>query len=243
MPIERQYCVRLPAVRPANSCGVSSSRGRLRRLASAGLILWLCGASALARAGTDWMIRGGFVKLYPKAENGRFEYPDQPGIPVGIDIQNSAGFSVEITRMLSERWAVELFLSSPFEHEVKFEHSPYRDRVGYVATVRQLSPALSLQYHLGPFGRLRPYVGAGVVVTEFFDESTEGLLDGRELHLDDAVGAALQLGLDVDLNERYFANVVFRYLGIDSAFDVDGIELSDVKFRPWGFSLHVGYRF
>ena len=76
--------------------------------------------------------------------------------------------------------------------------------------------------------------------TIFFDEDLNVPVS---LELDDSVGVAAQLGMDVDLNENWFMNVDLRYIKIESDAEVAGVDVGTVEINPWLFGVNVGYRF
>ena len=104
-------------------------------------------------------------------------------------------------------------------------------------------PTLSLQYHLAPDAAIRPYVGVGVNLTLFFDESTTGALEGTDLSLSNSVGAAFQAGVDFDLTEQWSINIDARYMDIETKAKLDGVSLGKVNIDPWAFGVSLGYRF
>jgi outer membrane protein len=80
-------------------------------------------------------------------------------------------------------------------------------------------PTLLLQYHFDGFGALKPYVGAGVNVTAFFDEHASGQFN--HLTINTAVAPAVQVGADYHLFGNWFANVDFKYLWLDTDWKVN----------------------
>ena len=79
---------------------------------------------------------------------------------------------------------------------------------------------LSLNWHFNPNGVFRPYIGAGVNYTMFSGEETRGALAGNNLKLDDWIGAAGQVGVDIG-QRNWFFNANVRY--IDLSTDVDSM--------------------
>lgn len=80
-------------------------------------------------------------------------------------------------------------------------------------------------------------------MTLFFDEHTSGALDGSDLSLGTSVGLAGQVGMDIDLSERFFLNFDVRYMQISSKAKLDGVSLGKVKIDPWLYGVSLGYRF
>jgi outer membrane protein len=190
------------------------------------LILSLPGAPALAHEAGDWIVRGGFHLVDPKSNNGDL-------VEVDDDIQ----FTFDVTYMLTRNWGVELLAALPFKHDISLVNGPK------VASTKHLPPTLSVIYHFLPDSPWQPYLGAGLNVTIFFDESTRGALEGVDLDLDTSVGAAAVAGLDVALGSDWFLNAAVRWLNIETDAKLDGVKAGKVKIDPWAFGLSLGYRF
>jgi outer membrane protein len=62
-----------------------------------------------------------------------------------------------------------------------------------------LPPTLTLQYHFTQMDGVKPYVGAGVNYTHFFNEDAGAL---NSVEYKDSFGAALQVGADVPLGNN-----------------------------------------
>jgi outer membrane protein len=107
-----------------------------------------------------------------------------------------------------------------------------------------LPPTLTLQYHFTDFGPFKPYVGAGVNYTFFYNESTQPGFSN--LKVDSHVGAALQVGFDYMLNEHWGLNVDAKKLFLETNWSADmgGTPISGkAKLDPWLIGAGVTYRF
>ncbi|GAA3551960.1 hypothetical protein GCM10022394_35290 [Zobellella aerophila] len=61
--------------------------------------------------------------------------------------------------------------------------------MGEVAKIQHLPPTLMRQYYFGNAqSQLRPYIGAGINYTTFFDEEGRGALSNTDVELDDSWG-------------------------------------------------------
>ncbi|MGI9315932.1 MAG: OmpW/AlkL family protein, partial [bacterium] len=138
------------------------------------------------------------------------------------------------TYMIKNNIGVELLAATPFSHDIVLEGT------GKIAETDHLPPTLSLQYHFAPESNVRPYVGAGVNWTTFFDEEATAVIS--DISLDDSVGWAVQVGVDVDINEKWFFNADIRKLDIETTAETD-IGNIDVTIDPVVVSLGVGLRF
>ena len=78
-------------------------------------------------------------------------------------------------------------------------------------------PTVMLQYHFD-MGKIKPYVGAGVNYTVFFDTKGYRSRDTTSLKLDNAWGAVVQAGVDYHLTGNWFANVDFKKLWVGTDY-------------------------
>ena len=180
----------------------------------------------------DWLTRFGIVHVAPNDSSGTLSGAPTVGVAVDSDTQLFANFSY----MLQDNLGLELLVATPFTHTI----SATGALSGNIAEVSQLPPTLSLQYHFAPASNVRPYVGAGINYTTFFDEKATAVISS--IKLDDSWGLALQAGFDVDLNKDWFFNADIRYIDIETTATTD-LGTIDVTIDPWVFSAGVGLRF
>jgi outer membrane protein len=182
--------------------------------------------AAQAQDAGDWIWRVGVHSVRPKSDNHDV-----------VNVDTGASLTFNGTYMLAPNWGVELLAAMPFAHDINLNGS------GKVAETKHLPPTLSLQYHFNPNGGWRPYVGAGLNYTVFFDEKTIGALAGNDLELEPSLGLAAQFGLDVELGSDWFANVDARWFDIDSDAKLNGAKLGTVEIDPYAFGVSMGRRF
>ncbi|OYY89608.1 MAG: hypothetical protein B7Y45_11405 [Sphingomonas sp. 28-66-16] len=88
--------------------------------------------------------------------------------------------------------------------------------IGKVVNTWVLPPTLTAQYHFNSNGKIRPYLGAGINYTVFWNEkATDGLVAAvgpTRVHINDSIGYALQAGVDIDLNRKFFLNLDAKYI-------------------------------
>ncbi len=113
-----------------------------------------------------------------------------------------------------------------------------------------LPPTLTLQYHFAPDAKVRPYVGAGVNYTIFYDEDASGALEGAigstKVSADDSFGYAVQAGVDIDLGERFFLNLDAKYIDIDTTAKLRTgalVNRVNVSLDPVFAGIGIGMRF
>lgn len=181
---------------------------------------------ARAQDAGDWIWRVGVHNVRPKSDNHAV-----------VNVDAAASLTFNATYMLAPNWGVEVLAALPFEHEINLNGG------GKVAETKHLPPTLSVQYHFNPNGTWRPYLGAGLNYTLFFDEKTSGALAGTKLELDPSFGLAAQAGLDVQLSGAWFANVDLRWMDIETDAKLNGARIGNVVIDPYAFGLSIGRRF
>jgi outer membrane protein len=93
-------------------------------------------------------------------EGGR--HVRQPG---GFNVSNNTQLGLTFTYMATDNIGVELLAATPFRHKVGTAAT------GNIATVHHLPPTLMAQVFRRLQSKLRPYIGAGINYTTFFDET------------------------------------------------------------------------
>ncbi|PRX21739.1 OmpW family protein [Paraburkholderia sp. BL18I3N2] len=68
-----------------------------------------------------------------------------------------------------------------------------------------LPPTLRLQYHFNHAGMIRPYVGAGVNYTYFYNDGLSAGSEGIQVSRS-SFGPAVQAGVDVQITKTVFLN-------------------------------------
>jgi outer membrane protein len=187
----------------------------------------MSGGTALAADDSaQWILRVGAHYVEPAADNHDL-----------VTVEGAQTLTFNLTRMIDDHWAVELLAALPFEHDIALNDG------GKVADVKQLPPTLSLQYHFVPGGDFRPYLGAGLNATIFFEEDTAGPLAGADLKLGTSYGPALQAGFDFDIGDTWFLNFDARWIDIDTRATLSGTSLGTVNIDPITYGLSFGRSF
>lgn len=133
----------------------------MKKLAAAVVILSsLSGSSVWAHEAGEFYSRG-FGNGQTDRRRGR--HVRQPG---GFNVSNNTQLGLTFTYMATDNIGVELLAATPFRHKVGTAAT------GNIATVHHLPPTLMAQWYFGDSSsKLRPYIGAGINYTTFFDES------------------------------------------------------------------------
>lgn len=104
-----------------------------------------------------------------------------------------------------------------------------------------LPPTLTLQYHFTQFDTFKPYVGAGINYTHFFNEDAGSL---TSVKYDDGFGGALQAGMDIPIQGNWYANIDVKkvFISTTAKFTPSNVR-ADVDINPWLIGVGIGYKF
>ena len=171
----------------------------------------------------NWQVRLRGVAVQPN------EKSEVSAIGGDVNISNSFIPELDFTYFFNKNVAAELILGTT-KHDVKTTGSnltaiggPASAEVD-LGSVWLLPPTLTLQYHFYPTKTLKPYLGAGLNYTIFYSVDEGSVVKG--LDYDNAVGFALQGGLDYMLNDKYFLNFDIKKLFLKTDVNVDATNLA-----------------
>ncbi|WP_413777282.1 OmpW/AlkL family protein [Sphingomonas sp. S2-65] len=205
-------------------------------------------AQSEARTGIqagDVLLRARAILVAPNERSGDI-LPAFPGEKASVD--NSAMPELDLTYMATDHIGFEL-IASTTKHSAS-GRSGTTGSIGKLASTWVLPPTLTAQYHFNPQGAVRPYVGAGINYTVFWDEKASGGLEAAvgktRVHMDDSVGWAGQIGVDLDLTPRLFLNLDVKYIDIDTAARLRttaaGTQSVMLHLDPLVFGVGLGLR-
>lgn len=152
---------------------------------------------------------------------------------VGDDVRPSLTFEY----FVADNIGIEVLAATPFEHKAELAGA------GDVVKTKHLPPTVSLQYHIPTNSSLKPFVGAGINYTTFWDETGIGALTGAPVSLDDSWGIALHAGLDYDISEKGAIRADVRWINIETDATVAGAPIGKVKIDPWVFGMSYIFKF
>ena len=195
----------------------------------------------------NWQVRLRGVAVQPN------EKAEVSTIGGDVNISNSFIPELDFTYFFNKNVAAELILGTT-KHDVKTTGSnltaiggPASAEVD-LGSVWLLPPTLTLQYHFYPTKTLKPYLGAGLNYTIFYSVDEGSVVKG--LDYDNAVGFALQGGLDYMLNDKYFLNFDIKKLFLKTDVNVDATNLAsclkipaEVNIDPLLIGFGVGMKF
>lgn len=186
----------------------------------------------------DFIARVGWAHLAPNDDADDFS--GIPGTTVSVDDSDTLG--ITFTYMLTGNLGLGVLGVWPFNVDIKGDEGALAG-TGKVAKTKVLPPTVTLQYHFNSGSKLHPYVGAGINYTYFWDENTNGALNGTQLDLDDSWGLAAEAGMDYDIGNDTLISAQVWYVQISTEADSSLAGKADVDIDPWVFMLGIGKKF
>jgi outer membrane protein len=223
------------------------------RLAAATALL--CTAAAPADDFTDNSARLGLYSVFYHVSAGDLSGPYVPP-GANIDARNVETAYFAYVRSFSPNWGVELALGYPplqktvGKGPATLGSVPYDGQV--IATARWLAPTVLFEYtFLNPNSPLRPYIGAGVNYTTFYDRDSTAQGNAASggptrLSLTSSVGWAATAGIQYHIagNWNAYASYSFSRVKTDLSADTAGvIRTTQINFAPQALVVSVGYSF
>lgn len=175
----------------------------------------------------NWMVRARAINVAPH---------ESSSVSIGgtVSVNNNVVPEVDLTYFFTPNIAVEA-IAATTKHNV-------RTSGGVDAgSAWLLPPTVTLQYHYTGLSWAKPYVGAGLNYTYFYNEKGGAL---NHVEYDNSFGAALQAGVDVPVGNGWYVNADVKklYISTTATFSPSGVT-ADVDIDPWIVGLGVGYRF
>ncbi|CUA84101.1 Outer membrane protein W [Gulbenkiania indica] len=198
----------------------------MKKLALA-LVAGLVSASAFAAQG-DILARFRVININPDVKT------DKTLSALHVDVDDQTVPELDFTYMLTNNIGAELILGTA-RHEVT-------STLGSLGKVSHLPPTVTLQYHFTPEANFRPYVGAGINYTRFYNDGLKA--GGADLSIDkNSFGGALQVGADYAITKDVFVNVDVKKLFIKTDVSLNGSNLGTLKINPLVVGLGIGTKF
>ncbi len=180
----------------------------------------------------SWMVRARAIAIVPDEDS------TISAIGGEADFTDEVVPELDFTYFFTDNIAAELILATS-KHDAKARNTA----VGTVdvGSAWVLPPTLTLQYHFTQFDTFKPYLGAGINYTIYYNEDPGSQ---QSLKLDNDFGYALQAGVDVPLQGRWGWNIDVKKLFLDADGDWnDGAIHGDIELDPWIFGTGISYRF
>lgn len=196
-------------------------------------------------AAGDVLLRVRTIMVAPNERSGSV-LPAFPGEKVSVD--NSFMPEIDATYMATDHIGFELIASTTRHHADG--RTGTTGAIGRLASTWVLPPTLTAQYHFAPASHVRPYVGAGLNYTIFWNEKASSALEKAvgptRVHMTDSFGWAAQAGIDVELTRKVFLNLDVKYIDIDTTTRLRttaaGTQQVRLHLDPLVFGVGLGLR-
>lgn len=151
--------------------------------------------------------------------------------------------------------ALTFFLTDNVATEVSLGGGSYdiNDAAGRtLASSGLITPTLTLQYHLMPGGRVRPYIGVGAAYVSFYSEKPGEILTNQNplppvsyaVGIKSNIAPVGQIGADVSVNDKFYVNIDGRYMIAKSKLTItQGSNVQTVKQDTQSFVVMAGVGF
>ena len=186
------------------------------------LALALIAALPTSALAENWMMRVRAIDIAPDVKSS--------SLP-GLDVSDEWVPEVDFTYFVTPNIGVELILATA-RHEVTLNGAS-------LGKLNHLPPTVTVQYHFNPTPSIKPYVGAGVNYTRFYNvDLAPGLTIDKN-----SFGGALQAGVDIAVTKNGYLNLDVKKIWIDTDVKAGGAKLTNLEINPVVWGIGYGFRF
>ncbi|MCP3977807.1 MAG: OmpW family protein [bacterium] len=191
-------------------------------------VLLLACAPAVTAGEDDWMLRTRLLFIQPNDD------ADGDLGDAGTEVDSDLTIEIDLTRFFGDNLAIEAILATAAQEVTQAGGDVSLGSVYH-------APATVLaQYHFNPDGDFRPYIGAGLNLTIFYQES--GALANLDLD-STSFGLAGQVGFDIPVGDDKVFNFDVKYIDIELDVDAGATALGTVDVNPLVVGVGFGFRF
>ncbi len=182
-----------------------------------------------------WIVRLRAADLVPRSRSDALTLtgPPQEVVPADQTHTNSTwAAELDLEYFFTSRWSAELSLNLPRSHDLSAAGT-------HLGTFRLMPDYLTAKYNFNPEGTWRPYLGAGLNVASFYDQSAAPALALSRT----TTGPAAQAGFDVQLSEHWLLNLDVKWARVRPTLSLGGAPSGQLHLDPLLYAIGVGYRF
>lgn len=192
------------------------------------LVAWGAQASAFQKG--DTLLRARVVAVLPDTSGTVVPIGGTPYISPAVIP------GVDLSYYLTDNIAVEATIGI-IPHRAKVKKSAIGDvDSGRIYT---LAPTVMLQYHKEVSDGIVPYLGMGMAYIKYF-----GYDSVDEIQYDDDFAALVQAGIDIEITEKWYANIDVKHAWAGTEAKVArGAVNASVEFNPTIYGVGMGYKF
>lgn len=187
--------------------------------------------SAFAVPAGTWTVAAGAHGVVPKSDNGTLANG-----AFSVDVDDDIRPTVSGEYFVANNIGIELLAAIPFYHDITLTD---KDGNKVEGSTQHLPPTLSVQYHFDGYNipmNVKPFIGVGVNYTTFFKEKL--YLGGpADLDIDDSVGVAGHVGIDIPFTPRDAFRIDARYMDIKPDVSLNGADIGEVDISPWVYGV------
>jgi outer membrane protein len=171
----------------------------------------------------NWMMRVRALHIAPEVDTS-------PTL-AGLNVSDEWTPEIDFTYFVTPNIGVELILATQ-RHEVTLNGAS-------LGKLNHLPPTVTVQYHFNPTPTIKPYVGAGVNYTRFYNVDLPGLkVDSNSF------GGALQAGVDIAVTKNGYINLDVKKIWIGTTVKTTaGTKVTDLDINPVVWGIGYGFRF
>ena len=179
----------------------------------------------------NWLVRARAIHVNPRNDGGSTSIGGKPH--AGTDTVPE----LDLTYFATPNIGFEL-IAATTEHNIKVNKGTNAN----LGSVKLLPPTLTAQYHFTnpALGKLKPYVGAGINYTHFYDADHAGF---SSVTYDYAFGTVLQAGADYKLTENIYLNADIKQVFLSTDVTVNNSITAKANLNPVIAGIGIGYRF
>ena len=145
---------------------------------------------------------------------------------------------LDIRYFITDTIAIEAIFGTT-EHKVSAKNTALGDV--NLGTIKVLPPTFTLQYHFKTESKFKPYVGAGINYTFFYDGNPGQF---ESVKYKDEIGIALNIGFDFILSDNNFFNIDIKKYDLPTDVNINnGVATADVHLDPLAINIGFGWRF
>lgn len=175
-------------------------------------------------------------------------------VDVKLNVSNNAQVGLTATYMFTDNIGLELLGATPFSHKVTAgipsniaSEVGVGPNLGQVVKVKQLPPSLYLQYYfLDKDAGSRPYIGAGLNYTRFFNaKSTNSLITNVSVDKH-SFAPVINAGIDIKLTDNIYLNTALWYTRIKTTAKFTALNAQhevEIKLDPVVYFAGLTYSF
>lgn len=168
-------------------------------------------------------------------------------IEVKLDVRNNQQVGLTATYMFTDNLGVELLGASPFSHNIDATVPAKNLALPKAVKVKHLPPSLYLQYYfLDKDAGARPYLGAGLNYTRFFNAKAQYDAITNLNVKKHSFGPVVNAGIDIKLADNVYLNGALWYTNIrtKAKFSALGADHEvKIKLDPMIYFAGLTYKF